>query len=586
MIFHCIVFYIFKNCAKHFLDDFTADISCLQWWLATILWPCILELCFNCHLKPCIFHCETGASCGLASGHMAWHNLCLVPTQHMEEDRALSQSAANDINLQLKAFSRGHVRLNVIHYGRVLHSLEKKSLWHSSLQLLSHMAQQDVLCNIVILASAMASSAGFWQRALQLVVLAEESFTKHDAGSKDHFIRGWRDHPAAVTSTLTTLAKANSPGVCVKLLEAVATMRLQRNDFHFGAAIHSCETQGLWHKALALLETMGSLEIRGNVITYTSSLSSASTAGAWSAALQLLQRMGQAGPQPNLLSWSATISSCEDTEKAGEWNVAHHLLQQMKITGFRPNAVTFSGCISACTAWGRALQLLKRMRKGLLRVDDICLNAQLDAIAPSPLRRQAVRHGGGTEVKRPFAWPLAFRTLHWMMQTAIRADVISFSCAVASCELKDQVPLWWKALGLLETMALTQVKMNILTLRGALNACEMAGDRSQWRVSIALLKGVGKDVISHNGVLYCCLQAGQLQKALVLLQTMMEERIVPDMLSYELLVHACEIAGKWKLVPSLLSSRIVRESARCSTQRNWSALQMTVTQHISARGHR
>ena len=41
-----------------------------------------------------------------------------------------------------------------------------------------------------------------------------------------------------------------------------------------------------------------------------------------------------------------------------------------------------------------------------------------------------------------------------------------FSCAVASCELKDQVPLWWKALGLLETMALTQVKMNILPLRG------------------------------------------------------------------------------------------------------------------------
>ena len=38
-----------------------------------------------------------------------------------------------------------------------------------------------------------------------------------------------------------------------------------------------------------------------------------------------------------------------------------------KMVGFsrgrRPNAVTFSGCISACTAWGRALQLLKRMRK-------------------------------------------------------------------------------------------------------------------------------------------------------------------------------------------------------------------------------
>ena len=28
------------------------------------------------------------------------------------------------------------------------------------------------------------------------------------------------------------------------------------------------------------------------------------------------------------------------------------------------------------------------------------------------------------------------------------------------------MPLWWKALGLLETMALTEVQMNILTLRG------------------------------------------------------------------------------------------------------------------------
>ena len=29
---------------------------------------------------------KEGASCGLGSGHMAWHNLCLVPTQHMEEE--------------------------------------------------------------------------------------------------------------------------------------------------------------------------------------------------------------------------------------------------------------------------------------------------------------------------------------------------------------------------------------------------------------------------------------------------------------------------------------------------------------------
>lgn len=53
-----------------------------------------------------------------------------------------------------------------------------------------------------------------------------------------------------------------------------------------------------------------------------------------------------------------------------------------------------------------------------------------------------------------------------------------FSCAVASCELKDQVPLWRKALGLLEAMALTQVEMNILTLRGVLMMAH-AGNRAE-----------------------------------------------------------------------------------------------------------
>ena len=49
----------------------------------------------------------------------------------------------------------------------------------------------------------------------------------------------------SVCSFLSATAQApQASGVCVKLLEVVATMRLQRNDFHFGAAIHSCEPLG------------------------------------------------------------------------------------------------------------------------------------------------------------------------------------------------------------------------------------------------------------------------------------------------------------------------------------------------------
>ena len=47
--------------------------------------------------------------------------------------------------------------------------------------------------------------------------------------------------------------------VCVELLEAMAVLQLQRNDFHFGAAVHSCELLGAWPEAFALLRHMGSL---------------------------------------------------------------------------------------------------------------------------------------------------------------------------------------------------------------------------------------------------------------------------------------------------------------------------------------
>ena len=54
-----------------------------------------------------------------------------------------------------------------------------------------------------------------------------------------------------------------------------------------------------------------------------------------------------------------------------------------------------------------------------LRLDDICFNAQLDALAPSPLRRQAVRRGG--------------RGRHPQAQNGITAVTYLLAAAVRRC---------------------------------------------------------------------------------------------------------------------------------------------------------
>lgn len=122
----------------------------------------------------------------------------------------------------------------------------------------------EVPGNVVTHSSAVVSSiSSSWERSLHLVLDLVAGCQLRD------FARGWGEHPAAATSTMTTIAQATGTRVCLALLEALKLMALEPNDFHFGAAIHSCEPLGLcalvgpwhrstgaWRQACSLLELM------------------------------------------------------------------------------------------------------------------------------------------------------------------------------------------------------------------------------------------------------------------------------------------------------------------------------------------
>ncbi|CAJ1339851.1 unnamed protein product [Effrenium voratum] len=477
-----------------------------------------------------------------------------------EENNGLGRAAVRELggvakaNLEagvrlLQALPKKRLQVNVIHYGVLLHALELKGSWNVTTQLLDQMSQQQVPSNVVTYGSAMKHlSRSAWQRALALVAgMPQDANLQQDPRS---FLAGWQ-RPNAITQTMYTVAEAAAAQVCMELLQVMTVMLLERNDYHFGAAIHACERPGLWRLALGLLQRMRSLHVRGNVVTFTSGLS----ANAWPQAVALLKAMVQAGPQPNVLSFGATISACEDAEVGGQWDVALQLLRQLPVHAVRPNEVICSAGVRACAnlGWQLPLQLLKTMAEEALQNDDVVLNAAISGLAPDASRRSAARRGKGDASPSAGgasnAWPLAAGYLRRMVQEGITPDVISFSCAVAAFELSG---LWLLASSMLAAMALVALRANAITLRGAARACESALSPA-WQAALRL----AGEVVSCNSVLYSCVQAGNLHKALEVLRQMQGKRVDPDVLSYDILVKGCQTAGRWEHVPALLSSSAV-----------------------------
>ncbi|CAE7449764.1 EMB2076 [Symbiodinium natans] len=237
--------------------------------------------------------------------------------------------------------------------------------------------------------------------------------------------------------------------------------------------------------------------------------------GQWESAARILATMLQDGPSPNVVSFSACIGS-DELDGEGAWGLGLSLMNSMPCQRVRPNHVTLSSILGRIGGrWQLALGIFKALQGGL-RLDTAGLNAVIGAAAAVPRRRMAEGLGDCEEIQSFGQWLAAIALLSGMASIALRADVVSFTSAVAACERK-----WQTAVALLEPMYMAKsLGPNSITYRCLLRACE---NGHSWQPALELLSYMAvqrmSDRISQQRTAAACAKSGQLGKLTPLMRS-------------------------------------------------------------------
>lgn len=107
------------------------------------------------------------------------------------------------------------------------------------------------------------------------------------------------------------------------------------------------------------------------------------------------------------------------------------------------------------------------------------------------------------------------------------------------------------------------------TVHGYTLALRMADSGEQWEWAVHLLdmcrKGPGLDVTACNVGIAACARSLQWEKALMVLDSMSREKVVPDLETYQKAMSACSRSGKWEAALVVLECAIGEELANGET---------------------
>ncbi|CAJ1339013.1 unnamed protein product [Effrenium voratum] len=499
------------------------------------------------------------------------------PERHFGPDpRGVPRKALFDLNNEVQSpettwqllyvLRAKQLQSNVVHHNVAISAAEKACAWQRCLWLLdtlgdAQLAPSTVSFNIAISACSKASQ---WLRAaLLLIALPKHSLQPDTVSLFSAMSRhSWQ---TALDLFLSTLAVRVQPDVETfnaglaaanwqLVVQLLAHPPTRPDSVSFGTA--GSAMRGAWRGALALgsaaLRVLGELPWRRAMAHFFSH-----TEG-----------------QRNVFQVSGAVAAMKF-----RWRGAAALLHGSRDRGISQTVVSCGALLSACDgAWEFALLQLRWMPLHRLAVDAFGAARRIGAMrtwreAAAAFETSTLEVATGVVGKNLLlsalekVWPRAMLVL----RTGVRANVVSFNCALSGLE---KAGYWRRALPLLDSLATVTISPDMVSCSAAISACEQQGKwrqaqqllareasasacagamsaaekAAQWRPALQLLRRLPllsfrRDLVAFNAAL-CAAQRGSRDGAwragLDLFKAMAQVRVEADIVS---LNSACLCAG-------------------------------------------
>eukprot|EP00929_Paragymnodinium_shiwhaense_P108643 TRINITY_DN74965_c0_g1_i1.p1 TRINITY_DN74965_c0_g1~~TRINITY_DN74965_c0_g1_i1.p1 ORF type:complete len:489 (+),score=124.02 TRINITY_DN74965_c0_g1_i1:75-1541(+) len=277
-------------------------------------------------------------------------------------------------------------------------------------------------------------------------------------------------------------------------------------------------------EAARLLRENHLLEERSD---YRNAIGALTRRNAWEDALLLWDEMLWIGIPPEQRDFVLAMTALT---KGGCWQGTLDLLNEIKAKGTLPDAKTYTAAISACRAGEQlelAIELLNEMETSDILPDVIAYNAVLSVCENCQ------------------EYEAAEQVFKEMQRWGVIPDERSYTTMISACGWNQK---WERALDLLKDMRTTKLQLDLVAYTAAITSCSKA---AKWEASIALLcqtrwKHLGRNVRTINGVMAACVAAeGRADEALTVLDDALEEKIKPNLVTYNLAVSACAQGKQW-----------------------------------------
>ena len=332
------------------------------------------------------------------------------------------------------------------------------------------------------------------------------------------------------------------------LLGRLGEWRLRSTLLTHTPVLKTCGEASQWPWALHLLQQL-ELEMRSDLVMCTAAINACAAAIVWPHALLLFHGLAARALLPDRVAYTATISACG---KADQWQRVLQLLSQSQAAGVSPDSTSFVAAISACTdSWQHAIELLRQSYER--QVHDIgCYNAAISASSRSHWQLAILLLGSAEEARqradavtytaaissceRFCQWRHAYALFCQMSEQDQSATVITYNLLISAFAKGEQ---WQTALLMLSELEGNAVRSNLITQGVAINALARG---LQWRVAMTIMSsGSNVPSVVTFGTLINAFQVNLFwEHALIILRSMPGMSVQPSLACYDYAMMACE----------------------------------------------
>ncbi|CAJ1350251.1 unnamed protein product, partial [Effrenium voratum] len=280
---------------------------------------------------------------------------------------------------------------------------------------------------------------------------------------------------------------------------------------------------------------------RPDVFEYNQAISAK---GRWQEARQTLMEMLAERVAPDTVSFNACITP-------SPWSGAMGMFAEMQQADVRPNIITYNASLQSCKgAWQQAVEQLRILREKAVQKDTVTHNI------------------GSSACAKAVQWQKALDLLDSLQKSKLQADVASGCTAVKASGH------WRKALVLQRHNAEVKLETNLITYN-----CLMGAVSEKWQCALEVLRRLGSagpHAVTSSIILSSLGAEGLWQDSLQLLGSVHARRLHSDIVAYNGVMSACDIAGQWSRAGSLLrklrglrASRVTHNTAISASRTTW-----------------